>query len=86
MSLYNVRPSTPIESFRLTASSWSDHQGPTVCRACGCRLEPATGWYDNDGESVSLWRHFAGAPGRDARGCLVECADLSHAADGTPLI
>jgi hypothetical protein len=86
MSLYNARPAIPLEAFRVTAASWSDRQGPTVCRACGCRLEAAVGWYENEGESVGLWRHFSGAPGRDARGCLIECADLRHAADGTPLI
>jgi hypothetical protein len=43
--------------------------GAVVCDACGCRVS-------DDGEG--LFRHYPGAPGRDARGCRVACADQDH--------
>ena len=49
-----------------------------VCGACGCRVEarePAGGARDAGGRT---YYHFAGAPGRDARGCAVACADAAH--------
>lgn len=42
---------------------------PVTCVACGCRL-----WERPDG----AWMHFAGAPGRDARGCTVACVGEAH--------
>jgi hypothetical protein len=47
---------------------------PVTCVACGCRLE---------GGEDGTWRHFNPLAGRDARGCLVLCADLVHGSDGT---
>lgn len=47
--------------------------GAVVCDACGCRLE------DGDGRA---YRHFPGAPGRDARGCRISCADQEHRVSG----
>lgn len=86
MSLYNVDP-IQTERFRLTVSEWSDRSvGPTVCRACGCRLEAGPSWFDNDTDHAGIWRHYRGAPGRDARGCTVDCVDLDHHVDGTPLV
>lgn len=41
-----------------------------TCERCGCRLT-------TDADSGS-WVHFSGRPGRDARGCRVECAELPH--------
>ena len=84
MSLYNAQPSVPAESSRLTASSWSDRQGPVVCQTCGCRLE-AIGAWPGEAESTSTFRHFGGTSGRDARGCLIDCAELDHDLDGSPL-
>jgi hypothetical protein len=46
---------------------------PVTCASCGCRLQGA----DN-----GTWRHFNPLAGRDARGCLVACADLAHDQDG----
>jgi len=46
---------------------------PVTCVACGCRLERR-----DDG----TWWHFAGRGTRDARGCIVECAQWPHDAPG----
>jgi len=48
--------------------------GPVVCASCGCRLQ--------QGDGRAAWFHFAPMAGRDARGCLVECADAAHDAYG----
>src|SRR5699024_1416658 len=53
---------------------------PVTCVACGCRLEQRSG---RDG-----WFHFEshdGRDGRDARGCIVECAERAHYSTGTIL-
>lgn len=42
-----------------------------TCAACGCRLRADL-------------RHFEGEPGRDARGCRVECAARLHDRSGRP--
>jgi len=47
--------------------------GAVVCDACGCRLSDADG---------HAYRHYPGAPGRDARGCLVACIDQEHRVSG----
>jgi hypothetical protein len=44
-------------------------KAPVTCVACGCRLEP-----HEDG----TWWHFAGRDQRDARGCIVGCAEQPH--------
>ena len=46
--------------------------GPVTCNACGCRLNGV------DRE----WFHFGALAGRDARGCLVACAEQPHDANG----
>jgi hypothetical protein len=46
---------------------------PVTCVTCGCRLER-----HDDGS----WWHFAGRGNRDARGCIVECAERPHYAPG----
>jgi hypothetical protein len=40
--------------------------------ACGCRLE----------RRDDSWWHFAGRGERDARGCIVACAEQPHYAPG----
>jgi hypothetical protein len=42
---------------------------PVTCVVCGCRLEQRA-----DGQ----WWHFSGQGGRDARGCIVACAEQPH--------
>jgi hypothetical protein len=53
--------------------------GPITCDVCGCRLQRSA-----DGEE--LFFHFAPVNGRDARGCLVACAEAPHNALGRPLV
>jgi hypothetical protein len=50
-----------------------------TCALCGCRLTPRESLADG-GEygPDAAWRHFWGGPGKDARGCRVECMDLPH--------
>jgi hypothetical protein len=58
----------------LTAFSVRDGRlAPITCVVCGCRLER-----HDDGS----WWHFTGQVGRDARGCIVACADQPHYAPG----
>jgi hypothetical protein len=49
---------------------------PVTCVSCGCRLEQRAG---ADG-----WFHFRGEAGRDARGCIIACADEAHYASELP--
>jgi hypothetical protein len=76
MKLYEFEPvgETPYpralhrdESFVLT------------CAACGCRLTPRESLADGGllGPDAA-WRHFWGLPGRDARGCRLDCIDMPH--------
>lgn len=63
-------------SFRPSPLAGRD--APVTCAACGCRLQAV-------GPSGSeSWYHFNPIAGRDARGCLVECADAPHDAAGQP--
>ena len=81
MSLYRTET---LSSSPITLVSTLARQGPIVCATCGCRLvtdDRSSGTSDGLGP----WRHFEGQPGRDARGCRIECADLAHLADGTPV-
>jgi len=82
MSLYwtDTRTSTMTIDLVSTLS----RQGPIVCAVCGCRLVVEERLHA-DGESAGPWRHFEGQPGRDARGCRIDCAALAHLADGTPI-
>jgi transcription initiation factor TFIIIB Brf1 subunit/transcription initiation factor TFIIB len=50
--------------------------GPVTCTSCGCRLERS------GADGGSAWYHFAPMAGRDARGCMVDCADDAHDASG----
>jgi hypothetical protein len=58
----------------FTAFSVRDGRlAPVTCVACGCRLERHA-----DGS----WWHFSGRGERDARGCIVACAEQPHYAPG----
>lgn len=50
------------------------------CAACGCALYP-----DPSPAGEQVWYHFAPARGRDANGCRIACASISHRPDGRPL-
>jgi hypothetical protein len=50
--------------------------GPVTCAECGCRLQHSA---EN---GIEGWFHFAPMNGRDARGCIVACADAVHDAKG----
>ena len=47
-----------------------------TCAACGCRLTVRDRTYGVGPDAA--WRHFPGAWGHDARGCLVACVDEPH--------
>jgi hypothetical protein len=58
----------------LSAFSVRDGRlAPVTCVACGCRLERRDG---------GTWWHVAGRGNRDARDCIVECAERPHYAPG----
>jgi len=52
------------------------HPGLVTCSSCGCRLDATV----DDG--ALSWYHFSPMAGRDARGCLVACADAAHDGHG----
>jgi hypothetical protein len=56
-----------------------DHDGPATCAACGCRLQ-AVGPVD-----ATVFVHFGALGGKDARGCRVACAELTHDWTGRPI-
>ncbi|MFI5261805.1 MAG: hypothetical protein ACHQZR_04565 [Candidatus Limnocylindrales bacterium] len=64
---------------RLSHGVRDGQQGPVTCTACGCRLQASS----LAGETT--WQHFSPMAGRDARGCLVACADAAHDASGRPI-
>jgi hypothetical protein len=82
MSLYRFDP--PVGSRPLEGFVRAGVDGPVVCDSCGCRLEPP-GRISETAEPAGEWRHFEGLPGRDARGCRVDCVDLAHGRDGRVL-
>lgn len=49
-----------------------------VCGACGCRLATRESADDAGFDGPRSWYHYAGAAGRDARGCTVSCVDVPH--------
>lgn len=67
-------------SFDVDLRSAQGHTVPVTCGACGCRLSESRA---ADGSIV--WFHFAGASGRDARGCSVACSTYAHDANGDAL-
>jgi hypothetical protein len=54
--------------------------GPVMCDACGCRLESRA-----TADGSPAWYHYAGAAGRDARGCAIACSGAAHDASGSAL-
>jgi len=70
-----IHPSDPALS---SATVRDGHPAPVTCESCGCRLTRLSD------EEAGAWVHFSPIAGRDARGCLVACADLPHDALGTP--
>ena len=48
-----------------------------TCVSCGCRLERA--------EDLNGYLHFSPRAGRDAAGCVVECAEKLHDSRGKSL-
>jgi hypothetical protein len=69
----NIPFMTHLKSAVSAASATRLPGGAVVCDACGCRLEDADG---------HAYRHFPGAPGRDARGCRVACVEQEHHVSG----
>jgi hypothetical protein len=61
----------PINVSRdLSAFSVRDGRlAPVTCVACGCRL---------DRHADGTWWHFSPTRDRDARGCIVACAEQPH--------
>jgi hypothetical protein len=53
---------------------------PITCGTCGCRLDSSA-----SANGSTVWRHFSGTAGHDARGCSVACASIDHDAQGHPL-
>ena len=47
-----------------------------TCSSCGCRLTARERSFGVGPDAA--WRHYSGLPGRDARGCLVDCVDEPH--------
>jgi hypothetical protein len=60
-----------------TPSGSADLGNAVTCTACGCRLRRV--------EDLSGYMHFAPRAGRDANGCVVDCADKLHDARGKSL-
>ena len=52
-------------------------EGPVTCATCGCRL--------TQDARAQAWVHFHPFAGHDARGCRVDCVDLPHDQEGSPL-
>ncbi len=49
-----------------------------TCAACGCRLVARPRGATRAAPGDAAWRHYVGPPGRDARGCTVDCVDKAH--------
>jgi hypothetical protein len=70
-----IHPSDPSASpVRVVRDG---QMAPVTCGACGCRLDHA---------GPDAWFHFGRFAGRDARGCRVDCVDMSHDALGRPQV
>lgn len=67
-----IQPSDgrPTYAFRVMS-----RPGVVTCATCGCRLTPSA-------SEAGTWYHFAPFDGRDARGCIVPCAEAAHDAGG----
>jgi hypothetical protein len=62
-----------VERDFTTFSVRDGRLAPVTCVACGCRLER---------RAEGSWWHFSGRGDRDARGCIVACAERPHYAGG----
>ena len=79
LAVGEIRARTPrrnevhvVSSNIIDFSAYSVRDGrlaPVTCVTCGCRLER-----HGDG----TWWHFDGSGHRDARGCLIDCAERPH--------
>ena len=76
MTAVDIIPPTYSRGHGAPAASATRVGADTVvCAACGCRLETR----ESAGDAADgSYYHFAGAPGRDARGCAVACAEAPH--------
>lgn len=63
------RESITIERDFAAFSVRDGRLAPVTCVACGCRLER---------RADDTWWHFSGRGDRDARGCIVACAEQPH--------
>ena len=63
------RESITIERDFAAFSVRDGRLAPVTCVACGCRLEH---------RADDTWWHFSGRGDRDARGCIVACAEQPH--------
>ena len=59
----------PVERDFTAFSVRDGRLAPVTCVACGCRLEQ---------RADRTWWHFNGHDNRDARGCIVACAEQPH--------
>jgi hypothetical protein len=74
-----LHPFEPMGELPGPVAFHRDDSAVLTCAACGCRLTARESL--GDGGKVgpdAAWRHFWGLPGRDGRGCRVDCVDLPH--------
>lgn len=68
-TLDHMQHPIPVERDFTAFSVRDGRLAPVTCVVCGCRLEQRA-----DGS----WWHFGGHGDRDARGCIVACAERPH--------
>jgi hypothetical protein len=68
-TLHHMQHPIPVERDFTAFSVRDGRLAPVTCVVCGCRLEKRA-----DG----TWWHFGGHGDRDARGCIVACAERPH--------
>lgn len=78
MTAVDINPPTYSRGHGAPASATRAGADTVVCAACGCRLTTRESADDAGFTGARTWYHFAGAPGRDARGCSVSCAEAAH--------
>lgn len=71
MSYPAFKPATS-PSARTAELGWA-----VTCVSCGCRLQRA--------DDLNGYLHFSPRAGRDANGCVIDCADKVHDARGKSL-
>jgi hypothetical protein len=70
-----IEPTSSIVDLPLAVRD--GRAAPVTCASCGCRL--------GEGAIPGTWYHFSRMGGRDAQGCLVECAEAAHDRHGRVL-